>query len=108
MRPLTKRKRPETTVYLGDEVYAKLQAYRKQFPHPPSMSAVIREAVERYITESESDHEMLSLASWIHTTEAHVMLLREQGVNVSTESILSARRSQEASRIEDLIVGGDE
>lgn len=100
-----KRKRPESTIYLGDEVLAKLQAYRRRFPHPPSLSAIVREAVEQYMSERPTLEEVVSPSGWVKMTEAHVTRLRFDGVSVSTDAILNARRQVEEDRIGELLRG---
>lgn len=102
-----KKKRSETTVYLGAELLTKLDAYRNRFPHPPSVSAVVREAVENYITEKDSDDEMPSLATWVKMTEGHIHGVSELGIDVPSYVILRAHHESSDERVEDLL-GGEE
>ncbi len=102
-----KRKRPETTVYLGHDVLQKLQEYCGQYPHPPSLSAVVREAVEQYVVQKAMEREKLSPGHWVRMTDGYLIGLRAEAVAVPTQAILDALQESERSRIDCLLKRDD-
>lgn len=99
------RKRPESTIYLGETLMRKLQAYRRRFPVPPTISAVVREAVARYLDE-EPHEAVLPPENWVLATDAEVNHLRERGIRIGTRDILEALDMVREERVDDLEVDG--
>lgn len=92
------RKRRESTFYLGEELQRSLDEYRRSYPVPPSASALVREAVRRFLEDGKAHEGTLPPRAWVEATEPLVRWQAEQGVNVSTEDILRALEEAEAER----------
>lgn len=102
-----KRSRPETTFYLGEELFRALEDYRQSFPVPPSASALIREALRRFLDEARENEGQLSPRAWVEATEPLSARLVAQGVSVSTDDILRALEVGEEERTGN-ILGDDQ
>lgn len=83
------RKAAETTIYLGDDLYRQLQGYCQLAPGHPSMSAIVREALRRFLAEAQ-EPKQLSPAEWVRWTEPIYRQIARRGVGVSTTDILQA------------------
>lgn len=100
------RRRPETTFYLGEDLTRALEDYRRTFAVPPSASALIREALRRFLAEAKQSEGTLPPQAWVEATEPFVRRLALQGVSVSTEEILRGLEEAEAGRATDLLGEG--
>lgn len=101
-----KRHRPETTFYLGDKLYRELENYRHSLPIPPSASALIREALRRFLDEARDNEGQLAPPAWVEATEILSARLVAQGVSVGTDEILRALDSGEEERVADILGDG--
>lgn len=101
-----KRRRPETTFYLGEDLSRDLEEYRGTFTVPPSASALIREALRRFLDEARQSEGTLPPRAWVEATEPLVGRLAGQGVSVPTEEILRGLAEAEEERTADLLGGG--
>lgn len=102
----TKRHRPETTLYLGDDLYRELEEYRRTFTVPPSASALAREALRRFLDEAKQQEGALSARAWVEATDPMIRHLVSVGVSVSTEQILEALESTDRTRTSTILKGG--
>ncbi|MEW6045464.1 MAG: hypothetical protein AB1609_03150 [Bacillota bacterium] len=99
-----RRKRVESTVYLGRELVRQLAEYRRRFAIPPSASAVVREALARYLADEIGVRD-LPPGEWVRATEPLLSRLKQQGVHVTTEAILEAIRVSEEQRTRAMLGG---
>lgn len=102
----TKRHRPETTLYLGDDLYRELEEYRRTFTVPPSASALAREALRRFFDEAKQQEGALSARAWVEATEPMIRHISSAGVSVSTDQILDALESADRTRTSTILKGG--
>jgi hypothetical protein len=102
----TKRHRPETTLYLGDDLYRELEEYRRTFTVPPSASALAREALRRFLDELKQPGGALPARAWVEATEPMIRHISSAGVSVSTDQILDALESTERTRTSTILKGG--
>lgn len=100
------RRRPETTFYLGEDLTRELEDYRRTFTVPPSASALIREALRRFLEEARQSEGTLPPRAWVEATDPLLTRLARQGVSVPTEEILRGLEEAESGRAADLL-GGD-
>ncbi len=96
------RRRRETTFYLGENLSRELEAYRRTFAVPPSASALIREALRRFLEEARESEGTLPPQAWVEATGPLMKRLTAEGVSVPTEEILRSLEEAEAVRIGDL------
>ncbi len=96
------RRRPETTFYLGEDLARELEEYRRTFAVPPSASALIREALRRFLVEARQSEGTLPPQAWVEATEPLMRRLTVEGVSVPTEEILRGLEEAEAARVTDL------
>jgi len=101
-----KRHRPETTLYLGDDLYRALEEYRRTFTVPPSASALAREALRRFLDEAKQEEGTLAPRAWAEATEPMIGRLSSAGVSVSVEQILDALESTDRTRTSAILKGG--
>lgn len=102
----TKRHRPETTLYLGDDLYRELEKYRRTFAVPPSASALVREALRRFLDEAKQQEGALPARAWVEATEPAIRYFSAAGVSVSTDQILDALESADRTRTSTILKGG--
>ena len=102
----TKRRRPETTLYLGDDLYRELEEYRRTFTVPPSASALVREALRRFLDEAKQQEGALLPRAWVEATEPMIRHLSSTGVSVSMDQILDALESTDHTRTSTILKGG--
>ena len=99
----SRRRRPEMTLYLGDDLYRALEEYRVMFKVPPSASALVREALGRFLADVERQEGALPPAAWVRATEPMMRHFRAARVSVSTDQILDAL--EKADRTTTLLEG---
>lgn len=97
------RKRPEATFYLGADLYRELEAYCRRFAVPPSTSAVVRQALKRFLEEEGEAESTLPPQTWVAATRPVVEYLAAQGVQVSTREIVRALKRTEEERTKALL-----
>ncbi len=97
------RRRPETTFYLGEDLSRALEDYRRTFTVPPSASALIREALRRFLEEARQNEGTLPARAWVDATDPLVTRLALAGVSVPTEEILRGLEEAEAERATNLL-----
>lgn len=102
----TKRHRPETTLYLGDDLYRELEEYRRTFTVPPSASALAREALRRFLDETKQQEGTLPPRAWVEATEPMIRHLSSARVSVSVDQILDALESTDHTRTSTILRGG--
>ncbi|MHB8732211.1 MAG: hypothetical protein ACYDAB_10530 [bacterium] len=90
MAKKARRRRPETTFYLGDDLYRALEDYRVTFKVPPTASALVREALRRFLDDVEQQEGALPPAAWVRATEPMMRHFRAGRVAVSDDQILDA------------------
>jgi|GEM_PF-2551298 len=100
---LLKQRRRETTFYLGEELARELEDYRRTFAVPPSASALIREALRRFLEEARQGEGTLAPRAWVEATEPLIRRLVLEGVSVPTEEILQGLEEAEANWRADLL-----
>lgn len=95
------KRRPEATLYLGEELYRALEEYRQSFSIPPSASAVVREAVRRFLEEAREGEGTLSPRAWVEATEPLMAQLIARGVSLDTGEIIRAidKADEERTRV---------
>jgi hypothetical protein len=103
-----RKKRPETTIYLGGDLQQKLDEYRKAFPVPPGVSAIVREAVRRFLEDARSHEGTLTPRAWIEATGPIVARLAAGGTSVGTRSIVEAIETARRERDADAAAGSPE
>jgi hypothetical protein len=86
----SRARRPETTLYLGADLYRALEKYRVRFKVPPTASALVREALRRFLEAEGAEDGTLPPAAWVRATEPAMRHFRSARVSVSTEQILHA------------------
>jgi len=92
------------TLYLGDDLYRTLEEYRVMFKVPPSSSALVREALRRFLDDEVGRQEgTLPPAAWVRATEPMMRHFRAARVSVSTDQILDAL--EKADRTTTLLEG---
>ncbi len=101
-----KRHRPETTLYLGDDLYRQLEEYRRTFAVPPRASALVREALRRFLDEAKQQEGALPARAWVEATEPMIRHIGSAGVSVSTDQILDALESADRTRTATIVKGG--
>lgn len=85
-----RKKRPETTIYLGGDLHQQLDEYRKAFPVPPGVSAIVREAVRRFLKDARIHEGSLTPRAWIEATGPTVARLAAAGTSVEARAIVEA------------------
>ncbi len=100
-----RRHRPETTLYLGDDLYQELEEYRRTFTVPPTASALVREALRRFLDEAKQQEGALPPRAWVEATEPLIRHLDSSGVSVSTDQILEALESGDRTRTSTILRG---
>jgi Arc/MetJ-type ribon-helix-helix transcriptional regulator len=85
-----RRRRPETTFYLGDDLYRALEDYRVMFKVPPTASALVREALRRFLEDVDRQEGALPPAAWVRATAPMMRHFRAGRVSVSNDQILEA------------------
>lgn len=98
-----RQRRPESTVYLGEDVQKDLQEYRKTFTIAPSVSALVREAVRRFLEEARANEGTLAPRAWVEVTAPVLARLAAHGVSVHTQTILDALAASEDERGSDVL-----
>lgn len=98
-----KRRRPESTLYLGDELYQALERYRQSLPVPPSASALVREALRRFLQEVADEEGSLSPRAWVEATSPVVARLTAEGVQVTSAQIVDALHAAETERLNQIL-----
>lgn len=89
-RKKPRRPRPETTFYLGDDLYRALEEYRVMFKVPPTASALVREALRHFLDDADRQEGTLPPAAWVRATEPMMRHFRTARVSVSNDQILDA------------------
>jgi Arc/MetJ-type ribon-helix-helix transcriptional regulator len=92
------RRRPEATVYLGEELFRALEEYRSTLSVPPSASALVREALRRFLEDARENEETLPPRAWVRATEPVMARLAANGIAVNTEEILRSIAKAEEDR----------
>lgn len=97
------RKRPEATFSLEEDLYRELEAYCQRFAVPPSTSAVVRQALKRFLEEEMETETTFPPKAWVAATRPVVERLAAQDVQVSTREIIRALKRTEEERTKVLV-----
>lgn len=100
------KKRRDTTFYLGEDLARELEDYRRTFPVPPTASALVREALRRFLEEARMSEGTLPPRAWVEATEPLVERLAGRGISVSTDEILRSIEEAEEDRTAGLLRDG--
>ena len=103
-----RKSRPETTIYLGGDLQRKLDEYRKAFSVPPGVSAIVREAVRRFLEDAMAQEGTLTPRAWIEATGPTVARMAAASLSVGTQSIVEAIEAARDERAADAAAGGPE
>ncbi|MBM3471246.1 MAG: hypothetical protein FJX73_10725 [Armatimonadetes bacterium] len=101
-----RKSRPETTIYLGGGLQRELDEYRQAFSVPPGVSAIVREAVRRFLEDTRAHEGTLAPRAWIEATGPTVARLAAAGTSVGARSIVEAIETARDERAADAAAGG--